>query len=65
MLKECERCKSIFSCRSFDIANCICRSIELNDRMKEILQIKYKDCLCLDCLLCLNKLDSKMEFRKK
>lgn len=47
----CERCKNTFECNPFQITECQCYGIQLNDKERAYLNEKYKGCLCRNCLL--------------
>lgn len=46
----CERCKNPFECKSFQITECQCYGIDLNEKERAYLSEKYKSCLCRNCL---------------
>lgn len=54
-MKQCERCKNTFECRTDNIAACQCSQIRLDTTTQQILESTYFDCLCFDCLALLNE----------
>lgn len=48
--KICERCKGIFECNSVDIKNCACSNTKIPASEMVRIKLKYKDCLCINCL---------------
>ena len=48
--KICPRCHQTFECKSDDIENCQCASIELNKHQYDYIAKQYEDCLCINCL---------------
>ncbi|HRP55804.1 cysteine-rich CWC family protein [Agriterribacter sp.] len=53
--KYCPKCNSRFTCRSGDIANCQCNTIELSEATQDFLLRTSFDCLCKSCLEKLNR----------
>ncbi|MFK8046454.1 MAG: cysteine-rich CWC family protein [Crocinitomicaceae bacterium] len=51
MQKVCEKCKNIIDCKVNDIANCQCSSANLTKTEIKLINKRYKNCLCLSCLL--------------
>lgn len=49
-LVTCERCKTPFECKSFQITECQCYRIDLNENERAYISEKYKNCLCRNCL---------------
>jgi hypothetical protein len=50
MLKACESCSKQFECNVDDIANCQCSTVFIINEVKDILQKKYNDCVCINCI---------------
>lgn len=47
----CTHCRQPLECKSDDIANCACQTVELMEETVQFLYTKTKhDCLCNDCL---------------
>lgn len=49
--KTCPRCQSIFECKVGNIATCHCLGINFSEEERKLIEDKYKDCLCHNCLL--------------
>jgi len=54
--KHCLRCGAAFVCKTGDIKNCQCSTVELSDETKIFLAKTNFDCLCNKCLMEFNKL---------
>lgn len=50
-IKICSRCNNSFECRAGDIGNCQCAGIKLTIEERAFIEDRYKDCLCIQCLL--------------
>ena len=48
--KECPRCSRTFTCKTGDIANCQCNTVQVSRETTVFLQTSFYDCLCRDCL---------------
>ncbi|MES0327923.1 MAG: cysteine-rich CWC family protein, partial [Gammaproteobacteria bacterium] len=48
--KTCPRCQNGFECKSNDIVNCQCVSVELQQHQRDNIFKQYDDCLCAVCL---------------
>ncbi len=48
--KNCPRCNKLFECKVGDIGRCQCSGILLSTEMKLFIEIKYNDCICINCL---------------
>lgn len=53
--KHCPRCSAIFTCRTGDVINCQCNTVNLSEDTARFLSITYFDCLCKGCLQELNE----------
>jgi hypothetical protein len=51
--KTCERCNTIFECKAGNITQCQCNTIQLSAEERIFIESKYKDCLCIACLMAL------------
>lgn len=49
--KYCPRCKASFECKVGDIAHCQCYGVALSPEEKKLIEDRYQDCLCRNCLL--------------
>ncbi len=49
--KTCPRCGGGFECRQGSIHRCQCVDVLLSDALREMIALRYDDCLCRDCLL--------------
>lgn len=47
--KKCEKCNTYFICK-VDSLYCNCFTIQLSENIREILSVRFKDCLCINCL---------------
>lgn len=64
--KRCERCNSNFECLVNDIAHCDCQKVTITEDVKQFIRQEYNDCLCISCLLEIQKeLSKKIDFNKK
>lgn len=48
--KICPRCQNDFECKSDDIINCQCASVEITQNQRDEILKQYDDCLCANCL---------------
>ncbi|MBK3518816.1 cysteine-rich CWC family protein [Carboxylicivirga marina] len=48
--KECPRCGTEFFCHADSDAPCWCMSYDINPENLKVLGIKYKGCICPECL---------------
>jgi hypothetical protein len=53
--KYCPRCKQAFACKLGNITQCQCYGIVVSAEMKSLIEQRYNDCLCADCLRHLQK----------
>lgn len=53
--RTCLRCKTAFTCKVGDIANCQCNTVVLLPATRAFLQKSFFDCLCAACLEDLNQ----------
>lgn len=53
--KNCPRCNRVFECKPGSITRCQCSGIRLSVEETAFIGAKYEDCLCIDCLLDLQK----------
>jgi hypothetical protein len=53
--KYCPRCNAVFECKAGSIALCQCSTIQLSVEERAYVEIKFEDCLCIDCLVALQK----------
>jgi hypothetical protein len=49
-IKFCPRCQKQFECKSEEIKNCQCASIDLQQYESDYIFKQYEDCLCISCL---------------
>ena len=49
-IKICPRCQQSFECKSKDIKNCQCASVELQPHQFDYVFKQYDNCLCASCL---------------
>lgn len=49
-IKNCPICGKQFECKVYDIKNCQCYGINLNDFQRSYVKENYGDCLCRGCL---------------
>jgi hypothetical protein len=57
----CPRCEKAFECKPGNITQCQCYGIELAAELKDFIEQRFKDCLCLDCLEYLQQNDLSKE----
>lgn len=55
MEKHCPRCNKVFICRNDDVMQCDCLRVPLGPEDFHYIGHRYSDCLCVDCLLELQK----------
>ncbi|MGH8645810.1 MAG: cysteine-rich CWC family protein [Gammaproteobacteria bacterium] len=48
--KICPRCGTLFECKLGSITVCQCRDIEMSELLEFLIQSRYDDCLCIQCL---------------
>ncbi len=48
--KSCPRCNNFFECKVGSIGLCQCSSIALTIEERSLIESKYQDCLCVNCL---------------
>lgn len=48
--KICEKCHTVFMCKSYNIKECFCTSINMTAADREAIKALFKDCLCSTCL---------------
>jgi hypothetical protein len=53
--KYCPRCNTVFECKAGSIALCQCSTIKLSVEERVYVESKFEDCLCIDCLVTLQK----------
>ena len=49
-MKTCPHCHKSFECKSDDVINCQCASVELDQNQRDMILKQYDDCLCALCL---------------
>lgn len=49
-VKACPRCGTGFECKSGNITQCQCYTIQLTEEQKAYINQRYEDCLCRSCL---------------
>ncbi len=49
--KLCPRCQFLFECKVGNIAACHCLGFNFLEEERKLIEDKYKDCLCYNCLL--------------
>ncbi|MFK8037600.1 MAG: cysteine-rich CWC family protein [Crocinitomicaceae bacterium] len=50
MKKTCEKCNKVFECRADNINLCHCNKSSLTIYQLKVINTKYKQCLCKNCL---------------
>ena len=53
--KHCPRCNIVFECKAGSIMICQCSTIQLSVEERAYVELKFEDCLCVDCLRVLQK----------
>ena len=53
--EKCPRCHQLFLCNKNDITACQCHQITLSAEQLKMIEINYHGCLCISCLLQLQK----------
>lgn len=53
--KHCPRCNIAFECKAGTITQCQCNTIQLSVKEREYVESQYEDCLCVNCLMFLQK----------
>jgi len=48
--KICPHCQNVFECKSGDIVNCQCESVQLSQQHRDYIFGQYEDCLCAGCM---------------
>lgn len=48
--KTCPHCQQHFECKTGDIHNCQCETVELMQHHRDYIAAKYNDCLCVSCI---------------
>lgn len=48
--KNCPRCNKSFVCKAGNITQCQCYGFDLKPDLKVLLEQRYNECLCVDCL---------------
>ncbi len=48
--KLCPRCNCLFECKPGNITQSQCYGISLTETEKQVIETKYADCLCINCL---------------
>lgn len=48
--KICPNCQNSFECKSDDVINCQCASVQLDQTQRDKILKQYDDCLCANCL---------------
>lgn len=56
---NCKRCNEVFECKSNDIENCQCNSVQISEETQQYLAKTNYNCLCRNCLKELNVLVEK------
>ncbi len=59
--KYCPRCNKSFECKVGSIHLCQCSEIELTVEEKYFIQLKFDDCLCINCLYQLKEIFRKAD----
>jgi hypothetical protein len=49
--KSCPRCGNGFECKPGSITGCQCYGVMLNNDQRAMIEERYNDCLCRNCLL--------------
>jgi hypothetical protein len=50
---KCSKCGAVFSCNPQ--GNCWCGNLQLSKEQLKTLKLKYKDCLCENCISIITK----------
>lgn len=53
--KLCPRCNVVFECKAGTVMQCQCRAVQLSVEESLYVESKFEDCLCVNCLLALQK----------
>jgi hypothetical protein len=53
--KHCPYCNNMFECKTETVMQCQCSAIQLSLKERAYIESKYDDCLCIHCLLVLQK----------
>ncbi len=48
---SCQRCKQLFVCNPYNIANCNCGQVELSYEETQFISKQFEACVCNKCLL--------------
>jgi len=49
-IKVCSCCLKTFECKVGNVLECQCNEIHLTYEERNAIELKYTDCLCIDCL---------------
>lgn len=61
MQKKCNKCKATFNCSVEDISSCECTQINLSELDNFYISKIYADCLCLNCLIEIQKMSTDVK----
>ncbi len=50
----CPCCKKNFDCKVYDVINCHCSKIVLNEKASTYIALTFDSCLCNSCLVKIN-----------
>lgn len=48
--KNCPRCNISFECKPGNVVHCQCYGIALTEKGRAVIEERYSDCLCRNCL---------------
>ena len=49
-IKTCPNCNHPFECKTGDILNCQCETVNLTQQHRDYIFKHYDDCLCANCM---------------
>ncbi|MCK5281289.1 MAG: cysteine-rich CWC family protein [Cyclobacteriaceae bacterium] len=49
-IKNCPNCGNNFVCNNYNISNCGCMEVPLNNTARQLISDRYDGCLCVNCL---------------
>jgi len=64
-LKTCPNCHQPFECKSGDIINCQCETVNLEAQHRNYIEKQFNDCLCAQCLVDLRSKINSQQFTQK
>lgn len=63
MQKTCKRCRNFFECKVENIADCLCTTVTISEKVNQSISKQYTDCLCLQCIIELQEMENNLEDR--